>query len=158
MDGIRQYVISLIAASLLCGILNTLFEEKSGAGHLVKLVSGIFLAFVVIRPIANIELQEVLSPFTEFKSESQLAVMDGKNMAREETTDIIIQRTKAYILERGKEMNVTLSVEITLNNDPTPVPVKVMIAGKVSPYTREKLSNILENNLGIAKENQIWIG
>ena len=68
----------------------------------------------------------------------------------------IKERTQSYILDKAQSLNAVLDVEVTLSDDEIPVPVKVCITGKVSPYARGRLENLIIEDLGIEKENQIW--
>jgi hypothetical protein len=47
---------------------------------------------------------------------------------------------------------------VYLSEDTIPVPISVEIRGSVSPYGKQQLTKLLEEELGIAKENQLWIG
>ena len=37
-----------------------------------------------------------------------------------------------------------------------PIPIKVRLSGKASPYAKGQLQQIITEELGIEKENQIW--
>jgi hypothetical protein len=54
-------------------------------------------------------------------------------------------------------MHADIQVEVTVSTDALPIPVGVRIIGNVSPYVRTKLQQTLAEDLGIAKENQVWI-
>jgi hypothetical protein len=47
---------------------------------------------------------------------------------------------------------------VTLSDELPPVPVEVRLSGDISPYIKTRLQSILEDDLGISKENQIWTG
>ncbi len=158
MDAIRQYVISIVAAAILCAILNSLFAEKGTPGSLMKLISGIFLAFVVIRPIADMDLTEFPSVLDIYSSDASAAVEAGENIAWEANAAIIKQQTEAYILDKAESLNAQLTVEVTLSADTIPVPTAVRLSGDVSPYAKAVLESVLEEELEIAKENQLWTG
>ena len=54
--------------------------------------------------------------------------------------------------------SVNLETDITICREGTPIPERAVLYGQVSPYVKGQLMEILEKDLGIAKENQVWIG
>lgn len=158
MDAIRQYIVSVAAAAILCGILRELLPGKSAAASLLKLVSGIFLAFVVISPVRNMEMTNLRLYMDTFSHQGEVIAASGENISRETMAEIIRDQTEAYILDKAQTLAASLSVEVTLSDTAIPAPQSVRLQGAVSPYARNVLERILEDDLGIAKENQTWIG
>lgn len=158
MDAIRQYIVSVAAAAILCGILRELLPGKSAVASLLKLVSGIFLAFVVISPVRNLEMTNLGLYMDSFSYQGEVIAASGENMRRDAMAEIIKDQTEAYILDKAQTLAASLSVEVSLSDTAIPVPQSVRIQGAVSPYARNVLERILEDDLGIAKENQSWIG
>ena len=158
MEVIRQYIVSVAAAAILCGILCCLLGNKGGSGTLIKLIAGIFLALIVIKPLAQIELGDFPAFAAEFGNEAEAAAASGKEITQKAISDIIKAETEAYILDKAESLNAHLTVDVTLSSDLPPAPVSVRLTGAVSPYAKARLESILENDLGISKENQIWTG
>lgn len=121
-----------------------------------KLIAGIFLAFTIIRPLVNIEFSGLMNWSEDYNTDSLKLVTAGKSQTRTALIKIISQRTQAYILDKAQALNTVLEVEVTLSDDEIPVPVKVRLAGNVSPYAKGRLQTIIEEELGIEKENQVW--
>ena len=158
MDGIRQYVISVTAAAVMCGILKGLLQGKGTIPAVFKLVSGLFLVFTVLGPVTKIDLTELPVVSTEYLQDAQAASLQGEKLAAEAVADIIKQQTEAYILDKARMLEAEIEVSVTVSEDGTPVPVGARLSGTVTPYARARLEAILEEDLGISKENQIWIG
>lgn len=156
MDGIRQYIISIVAAAILCAVLGTMVPGKGTAASLIKLVSGIFLSFVVIQPIKNIDLDDLPSVWDSFRADAAAAVEEGENLALEASSAIIKEQAEAYILDKASQMDLALTVEVTL--DAQNVPASAVISGKISPQGKTRLQTLLEEDLGISKEDQLWTG
>ena len=55
MDSIRQYLLSITAAAVICAIINALSGKKGTTSAVVKLLSGLFLTLSVISPLLNLE-------------------------------------------------------------------------------------------------------
>ena len=155
MEGLRQYVISVAAAALICGIVSGMVQNGA-AKELVRLLCGLFLAVTALHPLVKLDLSnlgEFVLPYTQ-EAESVAAM--GENMARESMADIIKAESEAYILDKAAELNAEITAQITVGDDQAPAAAK--LSGEVSPYARQRLEKILESDLGIAKENQLWTG
>lgn len=157
MEGLRQYVISVVAAALICGILSGLVQ-KGAAKELVRLIGGLFLAFTVIRPIAGLDFNALADISFPYAQDAEQTAALGENMARQSLADIIKAESEAYILDKAAALNAAITVEVTLSGDDPPIPVSATLCGEVSPYARQQLEGILQSELGIAKENQLWTG
>lgn len=157
MEGLRQYVISVVTAALACGIVSGL-TPKGTAKELVRLLCGVFLAFTAIRPITGLDFNALAEFSFPYAREAEQAAAMGENMARQSLADIIKEESEAYILDKAAALNTDLTVEITVSDDDAPVPVAAVLCGEVSPYARQQLETILQSELGIAKENQLWTG
>lgn len=152
-----QYIISVVAAALLCGLL-TGFMKDCGVKKLLKLLCGIFLTFTVIHPIAEFSIPE-LPDLGNIYEEAEEAVEEGKRFTEDSITDIITAQSEAYILDKAKVMEVFLTVEVATSSvDGFPVPESVVLEGEISPEKKRLLSQIITDELGIPKENQVWTG
>lgn len=155
MDGLRHYVISVVAAALICSIAITAAQKGTG-GELVRLLSGVLLTVTLLRPITQLNLDILAQlPVTRY-SEAEAISASGEKMAAEARMDIIKAQSEAYILDKASSLNAQVQVEVTISEDG--LPAEAHLKGKVSPYVRQQLETILESDMGITKENQVWSG
>lgn len=154
MEELGGYAISIVTAAMLCGILLG-FVPKGSAGELIKLLCGLFMTLTVLSPFVKLDFGDFLEDFN-FSLEGKWAAQEGAAMARESAADIIKAETEAYILDKAAEVNASVCVEVSLSEDPVPMPVGVTLWGEVSPYVRQRLENVLTRELGIAKEELRW--
>lgn len=157
MDGIREYLLHLIAAAVISGAVMRLLRGNGAACVIAKILCGIFLIYCVVKPIPQLELGEVSSIGTDLRSEAEQAAAWGEKAAWDALAESIKQQTQSYILEKAKEMNVDLAVQVEVSEDDIPTPVSVCLTGKISPYAKSRLSDLIDQELGIEKENQTWI-
>ena len=157
MEALRQYVVSVVAAAIICGIV-TGFLSKGNAGQIIKLICGLFLAFTVIRPIAKIDITDLSNFSLSFSKEAAEAVALGENLSRESIAEIIKEETEAYILDKAAALNAAPEVEVTVSDEEPIIPIAARISGERSPYAKQQLQRVLEEELGISKENQLWTG
>lgn len=156
MESLRTYLIGLVAAAILTGIVTQLMGDKGTQGAMIKLISGLFLVFTVIAPISNIDLSGLRDFSADFSEAGEEAALIGEDITRESLAAVIKQRSEAYILDKAAGLDVELEVDVTVSDDKMPVPSAVLIRGKVSPYAKARLQSIIVQNLGIDKEKQIW--
>ena len=91
-----------------------------------------------------------------YMGDAKDAAAMGENLARDSMADIIKEETEAYILDKAADLHAKLHVEVTVGEDS--LPTAVTLSGEASPYARRQIQAIIANDLGIAKENQKWIG
>lgn len=125
-------------------------------GVLTKLIAGLVMTVTLVRPLVTVRLTDLTQWSHEFDSDAARAVALGQTQTRKALVEFIIQRTQAYILDKAQALNTALEVEVTLSDDEIPIPVKVCLSGKVSPYAKGRLQQIISEELGIERENQIW--
>lgn len=157
MASIREYVIHLIAAALVCAVVFRFARGSGAVRSMIRLLCGIFLAYSIVQPVRQLNLQGIDDFVAGFRKEAQWAVQRGKNTSAEAWAESISQGTEAYILEKAKAMNADLVVEVELSDDELPVPVAVSLTGRIAPYAKSVLSDKISQDLNIPKENQTWI-
>lgn len=157
MEGMREYLLSVTAAAMLCGIVGALTGEKGSQGGLVKLISGLFLCFTVISPIAEVKISDFSDFASDILTEGELAAQEGEDYSAQALRQIISDETRAYIMDKARTYGAEIDVKVTLSEDETPVPESCTISGSVSPYVRQQLKKMLISDLGIPEENQTWI-
>lgn len=156
MESIRQYILSVVAAGLLCAIAKGLLPEKGLVAALLNLVCGVFLTVVLLSPVKKLEISDFSQLWTGLSDAGSSFSREGEELAEEAMTEIIKSRAEAYILDKAQTLREDIHVEIGL--DESLSPARAEITGTVSPYGRSVLSAYMEDTLGIAKENQTWIG
>ena len=158
VHSVGEYVLSVVAAGILVSICGSFFDEKSTTGTLIRVMGGLFLSFVILSPVAKWDLDAVAAFTESFDRAGEYAAEAGNVMASKEVQAIIKEELSEYILDKAAELHATVSVEITLNNDSIPIPESVKITGTIPAYAKRKLQQEIEDELGIPKERQIWIG
>ena len=157
MNGIRQYLLSVTAAAILCAVLNSLTENKTTQAALVKLVAGIFLTVTVLLPWTRLDMYGLSDYWDHFAVDGNAAASAGASYAYEETAAIIKSQTQAYILDKASSLGAVVNVDVKLSNDTLPIPSSVTISGSLSPYAKERLKRYIADELNIPEEQQAWI-
>ena len=158
MDGVKAYLISITAASIVCGIVNALVGKKGAVSSVLKLLTGLFLALTVIRPAIHFSISQIDLYIAGINAEADAAVADGGIMVSQELAAIIKEEMQAYILDKAASLGVDLEVDVILSDATPPLPEGVLLTGAISPYAKAQISELITDDLGIPKEAQQWSG
>lgn len=156
MDSLRAYILSVVASSVICACVQLLIGRKGTSASLIKMLCGIYMAFVLIAPLQGIDFSIYSDYFAGFMGEVNAVVTDGENIANLERREIIKQETQSYILDKAVRLGADIAVEVTLSADDWPIPSGIIIKGAVSPYVKKVLTQYIEEQIGIPEEAQIW--
>ena len=156
MEAVREYLFSITGAAVLCGIISTITAKNKYSG-LLHLITGTFLIFTVISPLFRPEFISLPIPGEEILRDAQNVVLEGVDYAAQARKRIIKEQLEAYILDKASGLEARIVPEISLTDDTPPVPESVVISGFWSARARVRLETILEQELGIPKERQIWM-
>jgi hypothetical protein len=117
---------------------------------------GLFLTICVIGPISAVDMENLLLDFSFYSENAGLIAAAGEQMQESAIEEIIKERVESYILDKAREHNADIHVEIILNREM--IPSEVRLTGEISDQGRKWMESMLESDLGITKEHQIWIG
>ncbi len=156
MERVSEYILSVVCAAILCAILTGISGEKGSTASIRKLICGIFLCFTVIAPLGNFRLTDVLEPIGDIRQEALATSAMGQTLYLGSLTQVITEQTEAYILDKARSLGLGLTVRVY--TDDNGKPYRVDLTGNATDSDREALSQVLESELGIPKERQIWNG
>ena len=156
MDEILQYVLGVCAAAMICAMI-LCFAEKGPMEPLLKLICGLILTFTLIDPLLNISDGNWSALGIDVRQDAEAAADKGIEQARKSVSQIIKEDAETYIQDKARELGLHLNISIDLSEQSLPVPESATVKGIIPPYAKQKLTAILEEELGIKRENQKWI-
>ena len=154
MDGMKNYLISVCCAAVLCGILKQIVGSSKMSSGMIRVLSGLFIAICIVSPWKNFRIDDLTQYNPLITAQGDLYAVTGYEMTQKKIDKLIIQSTEAYILEKTNQLHAQVEVSVSLSEDS--IPVSVQITGQLSQEAKEELSAFLLNNIGIQKEMQIW--
>ncbi len=157
MEGFPKYLISIVAASLICSILLGIVANKGSRKGVIRLLCGIFLSLTIIRPLLTVRLDDLSLYARSITVDAQDAISYGETLSSAQRTEYIKQGVETYILDKAAFLEITLDVSVDLDAD-SGIPEGVTLSGTVAPLAKARLSEYIELELGIDKEDQHWIG
>jgi len=152
----KQYLLSILSAAMISGLVTKLMGEKGTQGALGKLIAGLFLAFTVISPLKEFRLKDLTEITDSYTQTAQAIAEEGKTMTTQAVAQRIKQECEAYILDKARQLDTELAVTITLNEEVIPTPVGVALSGNISPNSKRTLEAMIAQDLGIPREAQTW--
>lgn len=156
MDSLPQYILQVCAAAILCSIAIVLLGDKGTIGSIGKLVTGLLLAITVAAPIAGFEFRQITGYLDGLQFQANAYTEEGQALAREEIAAVIKQRVEEYIRDKAADLGVQLEVTATVKLEDSFRVERVILQGAVSPLQKQKLQQMMENDLEISKERQQW--
>lgn len=154
MGHIKQYILALVAISILCSFLVSVTSAKGPQSNAIKIITGLAIVCVMLSPLIDFQFTQITDHFAMASANANDIVAAGEAMAENAMQDIIKESFASYILDRAKTLNVNLQVEVTLSESFTPE--SVQLKGSITPYARSVLQEYIASELGIAKERQHW--
>lgn len=157
MDSLRQYLVSVTAAAIICAIAKSVSNEKTLQGTVLRLIAGVIMTVTLLSPVLTLNLAGLPSLTDGMMSQAKAASAIGEEMADSEINAIIYDRVEAYILDKAASLGASLEVEIQLRKDGSHLPEAIILSGDISPYAKARLQQIIAEDIQIAKEKQQWI-
>ena len=154
MMAFRQWLFSIVAAAIVISVANALIP-KGAVRSAVRCVSGLTLLMVLCQPFLQGTWENFHWEYAQIEEEIQALTEQYWQESYEEMKSIIEEKVGAYILDKAKSLGLTGEVVVcTAERDGIPYPVSVSLT---VPYD-ETLSRYMTQELGLAREMQVWKG
>lgn len=156
MAYFQRYILSIICAAMICGIL--LGITKNAFFHkMMKMLCGIFMSVTFLVPLHQIDFPAVSIPNVSIMEDARAYASIGAAYTSGESAQVIKEQCEAYILSKAASLEIPVEIEIEISDADPPIPIEARLSGTSDPLQRNTLSIILENDLGVTKEHQIWM-
>lgn len=151
---VGEYILLLTVSALICSIMLSVFPNEP-MHMLIRLIGSVFLITTALSPLVKLEIPDFKDYLTTFKDDGSEFVQDGIYMAESERNALIKNGLQTYILDKAAEMGCQIYVEILLDSKGKPLSVR--LEGNIPSEIKQKLSNLITNDLGISEDDQRWI-
>ena len=155
MEFLREYAAAVTAGAVICSLLLCLARSGSQSA-LIRFLCGIYLTVILVRPLTGCSADMDLTFTRQAADSGTIQARLGEDLYRQTVSQRISAETEAYILEKADQHGAAIRAQVTVGEDL--LPEYAQLRGAVSDTAKEALSRILEEDLGIAKENQLWTG
>ena len=154
MGALASYLWRVICGAVICAVVDVFTEGRKSVRTTARLLSGIYLAITVLSPITDFSLTGILDRWDSIHYEAVDSVSYGEEQARIAKKQLIKESLEAYILKKAASNHMDIQVSVTVSEEL--MPVCVTISGRVSPVEKRRLQQIMEDEVGIPKEHQVW--
>ena len=149
----KEYALSIIICALFCGIITHVVSDLRFK-KLIRLVCGTFLAVTVLGPLSSVEIADPYIFDAEAFSPETYVEM-GKQAALNVQAQCIKDACESYISNKANDFGAVVTAEVFL--DEKLKPYFAEIYSHSDSDQQSTVQQILEEDLGITKENQVWI-
>ena len=158
VEAIGEYIISVTSAAMVCGCVQSFFENKGIVSSVLKLLCGIFMSLIVLHPLLDIKLP-ALNNFSLIETENGKAIIaETQQTVAKQQREFISEKCETYISQKAEELGCSLLICVHTDETPPYTPNSVQISGTIAPYARGQLTKWINDNLAINTEDQIWTG
>lgn len=158
-DLMKQWILTITCGAMILSILQVLMPKNS-VGTVGRLAGGLVLIWVTIQPLIGLDAEQLAASLTEWELAEQGSEESLSEVHHELLEKLIERETAAYIQDKASSMGIECSVTVTYEwkADETPHPVGVEVMSNDPTAAKEYLSPIIETDLGVSAERQIYKG
>lgn len=155
IGAVRAWLTSVVVVSLLLAVAQTLIPEGS-IRKIAGFTGGLVLLVALMQPLLGADLGGLRLNFGDYADAVQDRQAELEDTEKEQLATLIAQRTEAYISDKAAELGLDVRVQVRTepSGDGTPIPAAAELFG---PWS-QPLATLMEQELGIPQERQVWHG
>ena len=153
MDLLRTWLFGLTAVSALLALAESLVTQE-GIRRVLRLAGGVLMILVLLQPVVRMDLGELHFSPDALRQEAEALEEEYARQQEAALETGIEEELASYIWDKAQALGLSCQVRVTVETgaDGIPVPRSVTVTGAYS----EDLSEIIETDLGIPREQQNW--
>lgn len=155
MELLRNWLLGVTCAAMVMALAEALTPEGS-IRRICRLAGGLMLVLAAVDPLLKLDEADLSRALTEYRvtAEDYGDALVEKNNLLYKT--IIEENTAAYILDKAEALGISCRAEVMFayDGDGNPYPQAVNIFGQMTEEQRERLSDLMETELGIPRSQQ----
>ena len=153
MDLLRTWLFGLTAVSALLALAESLVTQE-GIRRVLRLAGGVLMILVLLQPVVRMDLGELRFSPDALRQEAEALEEEYARQQEAALETGIEEELASYIWDKAQALGLSCQVRVTVETgaDGIPVPRSVTVTGAYS----EDLSEIIETDLGIPREQQNW--
>ncbi len=148
MGAVREYFLQIVAVCMIAAICNSIVRDQLIA-KVIRLVSGILILLVVIAPLSKVDVSSLSDIFAE-------TPQVDRDTYHEAFREQVQSAAQAHVERIALEYGCSVQVQVEVSDDEVPIPIGIRIIGAPSAQQFAQISEYIDSQLGIAKEQQIW--
>lgn len=150
MEGIRQWLLGVVACAMLVSLLRQLCPDGA-VRQVARFAGGLLLLCALLRPLAAWEPPDGFWDAEDYRAAVERSRDEMSREAQSAFASGIARELEAYIEDKAEGLGARVRAEVRA--DARGVPRGVTLHGAYNAA----LSELIERELGVAKEKQAWI-
>lgn len=139
MEGIRSWVMSVVAVGLLVSVCQGL-SPGGKTRKVSQFCGGLLLFLAVVTPLTQLDMIGVLEEFQAYCAQLSEPSESLAKTSAELTRELVEDQSKRAVQARARELGAEVSVSVDCGEqDGLPVPERITVAGSISRAQGEKL-------------------
>ena len=157
MEKIEAWIYSVACCGMLLSVVQVMLP-KGVWKQIGMLAGGILLIITAVDPLLDLNEEDLASYLSGLAAEEEISGEQISERSEKMLEALIAEEYRAYILENAKTLEISCDVQVvcTAAASGIPVPDTVVITGALQPGERERLAALIEENLGISRDSQIY--
>ena len=155
MSHLASYFLSVTASAVFASIIKSLFDRKTAAGAMIHLLCGLLVVLTLIRPVLSFRMGQLPEVSAMVWQEAAAERDRGEAICQAQLREVISEELQTYILTEARSFGAEL--QAVFSEWEGVRPESVTLTGRIAPYARIRLQQIIAQKLGIEKERQQWI-
>ena len=153
MEVLRTWLFGLTAVSLLLALAEALVSQE-GIRRVLRLAGGVLMIVVLLQPVVQIDLEDLSLSLEAYQQEVETLTEEYAQQQETQLSAGIEAELASYIWDKAQALGLDCQVSVTVETgaDGVPAARSVDITGEYS----EALSEIIEKDLGVPREQQNW--
>lgn len=151
-EGLRSWILGILAAALLLGVLEALVPSGP-VRPVCRMAAGLALFLAVVNPLLQGLPADLSARFSQEVQEFS-AYSDTLSQTDESYLETIMsQQAAEYIVSQAQSLGVQVTAQVSCAwQDGLPIPARAVICGALNELQQESLTQWVGDQLGLAPE------
>jgi hypothetical protein len=154
MTLLRQWVLGVAGAAVFCAMAQEL-TPKGRVKSVQRLLCGIVMALALVRPLLELDFESYSISLAEYRRDTAELSTRAEEISDSLSRTLIQEKCAAYILDKAAQLGLKVTsaeVELHWSGEGVWYPTAAEISGEYD----ERLSRLIETELGISRDRQKW--
>ena len=158
MNEVGQWLLSIVAASVLCAVAEELMPSGS-VKQVGKLVCGLVILWVLLAPLKTLGSVLELDWFEEYNMQMAQTKQELELQVETDRKAVIEEKCAAYIVDKAAELGVACTVEVycRVGEEGLYLPEHVKLTGVFSDVAQSQMTQLLEEEFALASGQQEYL-
>ena len=157
-EVLRSWIITIVSTAAFCALIITVTPKGRVYGA-IKLICGLSMIIAIVSPLIDLDFSAYSEKLMKY-GDSARELTDGAEEYGDKLNRTFIEdKCAAYILDKAENCGVypdEVSVAAEWSMDGYWYPVSAYMRCDCSDELRNRLSGVIEAELGISEERQVW--